>query len=328
MRVLIAGGAGLIGSHLVDAHLDAGDDVTILDNFLTGRAANLDHVVRNAKFTLINADVLDRSADLASHQPDLIYHLASPASPVHYGRHPIETLAVNSEGTSNLLQLAAARGARFLLASTSEIYGDPLVHPQSEEYWGNVNPIGPRSCYDEGKRFAEAITMAYGKSRGVDVRIARIFNTYGPRSDPHDGRLIPNLMVQALADEPLTVYGDGSQTRSFCYVRDLVDGLHRLMTTPALHGTVVNLGGTDERTVLEIAELVREMTGSRSPLEHRPLPIDDPVRRLPNIDRAKRLLGWTPTTSLADGLAETVDYFRSELPAKVRSPALAVHPSG
>jgi nucleoside-diphosphate-sugar epimerase len=313
MRVLIAGGAGLIGSHLVDAHLASGDHVIALDNFLTGRPQNLNDAARHSHFSLLNADLLDPPGELLSTQPDLVYHLASPASPVHYGRKPIETLLVNSAGTFTLLELAASRMARFVFASTSEIYGDPLIHPQTEDYWGNVNPVGPRSCYDEAKRFAEALTMAYGRSRGVDVRIARIFNTYGPRSDPNDGRLIPNLVVQALRGDPLTIYGDGSQTRSFCFVADMVEGLRRLMVTPGLAGTVVNLGSTDERTVLEIADTILTITGSSSSVEHAPLPVDDPTRRLPRIERAEGLLGWAPTTRFDDGLRQTVSYFRSEL---------------
>lgn len=313
MRVLIAGGAGMIGSHLVDAHLAKGDSVVVVDNFVTGRSQNLNHVADHPDFTLLHADLTEPPADLARVNPSVIYHMASPASPVHYGRRPIETLLVNSVGTKTLLDLAVASDARFLLASTSEVYGDPLQHPQAEDYWGNVNPIGPRSCYDEGKRFAESLTFAYHRSRGLDVRVARIFNTYGPRSDPLDGRLIPNLTVQALRGEPLTIYGDGSQTRSCCYVTDLVAGLQSLMMTPDLGGTVVNLGSTDERTVINIANEVLAATGSHSELVNRPLPVDDPTRRLPNIDKAAQLLGWSPTTRFSDGLRQTATYFRSEL---------------
>jgi UDP-glucuronate decarboxylase len=313
VRVLIAGGAGMIGSHLVDAHLAKGDSVVVVDNFVTGRTQNLDHLAAHPNFTLLHADLVDPSADLARLNPDLIYHMASPASPVHYGRRPIETLMVNSVGTKTLLEIAAACDARFLLASTSEVYGDPLRHPQAEDYWGNVNPIGPRSVYDEGKRFAESLTFAFHRAQGVDVRVARIFNTYGPRSDPLDGRLIPNFVVQALRGEPLTVYGDGSQTRSFCYVADLVAGLQSLMMTPDLGGTVMNLGSKDERTVLNIAHEVLAATGSQSSVVHRALPVDDPTRRLPDITKASQLLGWSPTTRFDEGLRPTVAYFRSEL---------------
>jgi nucleoside-diphosphate-sugar epimerase len=313
LKILVAGGGGMIGSHLVDLHLSRGDSVIALDNFVTGRKGNLAHLVGHAGFRLVEADLLAPPASLSQVDVDLIYHLASPASPVQYGRRRVETLLVNSEGTKTLLDLAAANRARFVLASTSEIYGDPLVHPQPETYWGNVSSVGPRSCYDESKRFAESLTIAYGETRAVDVRIARIFNTYGPRSHPEDGRIIPNFVVAALMNEPLTVYGSGSQTRSFCFISDLVRGLYELGTRESLNGAIVNLGSRDERTVLEIAEIVRDAVGAESPIVHGPLPIGDPVQRLPVIDRAAELLDWAPSVPLAAGLEHTVAYFRTEL---------------
>ena len=314
MKSLVVGGAGLVGSHLVDLLIARGDDVTVLDNFLTGRPRNLAHLDRSARLDLVNADLLAELPEaIRSGGFERVYHLASPASPVHYRRYPLQTLLVNSVGTQRLLDLSRASGARFLLASTSEVYGDPLVHPQPETYWGHVNPVGERSCYDEGKRFAESLSSTYAREFGVDVRIARIFNTYGPRSDPNDGRVIPNFAVQALRGEPLTIYGDGSQTRSFCYVEDLVRGLHALMEKPGLAGEVVNLGNPVEYSIAEIAEKVIALAGSTSRVVQRPLPSDDPVRRRPDISKARRLLGWSPEVSLADGLQPTLDYFRREL---------------
>lgn len=309
----MTGGAGFVGSHLVAALLDDGDEVVVLDNFLTGRRSNLASLEQHPLLKVVTADLLEPlPAHLADEPFDRVYHLASPASPVHYGRFPVETLLVNSVGTRAVLDLARSAGARFLLASTSEVYGDPAVHPQDEGYWGHVNPVGPRSCYDEGKRFAEALTVAYG-GRGSDVRIARIFNTYGPKSDPADGRVVPNLCVQALSGRPLTVYGTGLQTRSFCFVSDLVRGLRALMEAPGLSGAVVNLGGPDEVTMLEIAQTIIDLTRSSSPIVQAPLPIDDPIRRRPDIAKAIRLLGWTPQVGLREGLAITLDSFREEL---------------
>jgi len=316
MRVLVAGGAGFLGSNLVRALAEQGREVTIIDNLGTGRRRNLEDLLEHGAVMLVEADLAEPLPDaVARIRFDRVYHLASPASPVGYGRRPIATLLVNSVGTRNLLELAAACGARFLLASTSEAYGDPLVHPQPETYWGNVNPVGPRSCYDEGKRFAESLTVNYGWSRGVDVRIARIFNTYGPGSDVDDGRLVPNFCVQALRGERLTIYGDGSQTRSLCYVDDLIEGLQRLMECHEVRGEVVNLGSTEELRVGEIAERILHIVGRGLGVEYRPLPADDPVQRRPDIAKAERILGWAPGTGLDEGLGRTVDYFRRELAA-------------
>lgn len=316
MRVLVAGGAGFLGSNLVRALVEQGRDVTIIDNLATGRRRNLEELVEQGMVTLVEADLTEPLPDaVARVRFDRVYHLASPASPVGYARRPIATLLVNSVGTRNLLELAAAWGARFLLASTSEAYGDPLVHPQPETYWGNVNPVGLRSCYDEGKRFAESLTVNYGWSRGVDVRIARIFNTYGPGSDPDDGRIVPNFCVQALRGERLTIYGDGSQTRSLCYVEDLIGGMQSLMESLEARGEVVNLGSMDELRVSEIAERILQSVGRRLTVEYRPLPADDPVQRKPDIAKAERILGWAPRTGLDEGLGRTLDYFRRELAA-------------
>jgi nucleoside-diphosphate-sugar epimerase len=314
LRTLVAGGSGFIGSHVVDMLLAAGHHVTVVDNFLTGRRQNLSHNEGDPALAVIAANVAELlPLGVVAEPYDRVYHLASPASPTAYQRYPLETLLVNSVGTFQLLDVARSHGARFLLASTAEVYGDPLVHPQDETYWGNVNPIGPRSCYDESKRFAESIAVNYADVHGVDVRIARIFNTYGPRSAPEDGRLIPTFCVQALTGAPLTVYGDGSQTRSLCYVTDLVGGLGALMEADGLAGQVVNLGNPGELTVLAIAEEILTMTGSRSTIEYRPLPVDDPARRRPDIRKARRLLGWEPTVKLADGLLQTLAFFRDDM---------------
>ena len=280
-----------------------------LDNFLTGSAANLAHLEREPRFALVEQDA---SAGIrVEGTVDGVLHLASPASPVDYYEHPIATLDVGSAGTRHALVLAHAHGARFLLASTSEVYGDPHVHPQPESYWGHVNPVGPRSCYDEAKRFAEAMTMAYHRAHGVDTRIIRIFNTYGPRMRPNDGRVVSNFVVQALRGDPLTVYGDGSQTRSFCYVSDEVDGIYRLF----MHGdsSPTNIGNPREYTVRELAELVLELTGSDAPIVERELPVDDPKVRQPDITRARATLGWEPKVEVREGLARTIEYFRDVL---------------
>jgi dTDP-glucose 4,6-dehydratase len=291
-----------VGSHLCDHLLRRGDEVVCVDNFSTGRRSNVAHLVDHLRFTLIQADV---SAGLSVQGPvDGVLHLASPASPPDYLARPLETLAVGSEGTRHALELAAQRRARFVLASTSEVYGDPDVHPQTETYWGHVNPVGPRSVYDEAKRFAEALTMAHHRALGTDVGIARIFNTYGPRLRPDDGRVVSNFVLQALRGEPLTVYGDGRQTRSLCYVADEVAGLVALLDAD-ITGPV-NLGNPDEHTVLELAERVIALTGSRSAIVHLPLPADDPTRRRPDIALARRALGWEPTTDLESGLARTI----------------------
>lgn len=310
---LVSGGAGFLGSHLVDALLAAGDDVVVVDDLSTGQKQHLDRLTNVAAAQVEIADVTEQlPAWLTGHRFERIYHLASPASPVGYARLPIETLRVNSLGTDRLLDLARRHGSRFLFTSTSEVYGDPLVHPQPETYWGNVNPVGPRSCYDEAKRFGESLVMSYVRTHGVDARIARVFNTYGPRFDRDDGRLVPNFCVQALQDRPLTVYGDGTQSRSLCYVDDLVRGLVALMETDGLAGEIVNLGSPDEHTVFEIAHEVIRIAGSRSRVTHLPLPVDDPRKRRPDLGKARRLLGWSPDVPLGDGIEKTLEWFRME----------------
>jgi len=306
MRVLVTGAAGFLGSHLCDRLLAQGYRVVGMDNFLTGNSANVAHLRSHPDFQLVLHDVtnfIELEGPL-----DAVLHFASPASPVDYLEHPIPTLKVGSLGTHKALGLAKAKGARFLLASTSEVYGDPLVHPQPESYWGNVNPVGPRGVYDEAKRFAEALTMAYHRYHGLDTRIVRIFNTYGPRMRPHDGRVVSNFIVQALHGEPLTVYGDGSQTRSFCYVDDLVTGIVLLFERGDADPT--NLGNPHEFTVRELAALVLKLTGSRSEIVERPLPVDDPRVRQPDIGRVRETLGWEPKVGLEEGLRRTIDYFR------------------
>jgi nucleoside-diphosphate-sugar epimerase len=312
LRIAVAGGAGFIGSHLCERLLERGHEVVCIDNLLTGREENLRPFAGSRRFSLVRHDIIHPLPALGP--VDQIYHLASPASPPGYRDHPIATLRVNSEGTRHLLELAERENASFLYASTSEAYGDPLEHPQTESYRGNVSSTGPRSMYDEAKRYGEALTMAFIRSLGVDGRIVRIFNTYGPRSDPNDGRLVPNLVTQALAGTPLTVYGDGSQTRSLCYVDDLVEGLIRAMGAPAARGEVINLGNPEEHTVLEYAAMIREQAGSRSPIVFTPPAVgDDPQRRQPDIARARRLLAWEPQIALRDGLQRTIAYFAADL---------------
>lgn len=306
MRILVAGGAGFIGSHLCESLLAGGYDVIAVDNLLTGRLANLDGLLDHPRFSFLEHDIT-RPLDLDS--IDAVYHLASPASPIGYRKHAIATHLVNAVGTYNLLELARRNRARFLFASTSEIYGDPQVHPQPETYFGNVNPVGLRSCYDESKRFGESLTMEFVREYGLDARIVRIFNTYGPRTDPEDGRVVPNFVLRALRNQPLVVYGDGSQTRSLCYVSDMVRGLRFALERDGLAGEVINLGNPDERSVLELAQLIIELTGSRSTLTFAPPRPDDPVRRCPDIAKARRLLSWEPTVPLTEGLRATIAYF-------------------
>jgi len=305
-RVVVAGGAGFLGSHLCDHLIARGDSVVCLDDLSTGSRDNVAHLLDSARFSLVVANVSEKVELDANTKVDAVCNLASPASPPAYFEHPLETLAVGSEGTRRLLELALAHDARFLMASTSEVYGDPLVHPQRESYHGNVDPTGPRSVYDEAKRFAESLTMAMLRYRGVDVTIARIFNTYGPRLAPGDGRVVSNFISQALRGEPLTVYGDGSQTRSLCYVDDEIAGLVALLDS-SLIGPV-NIGSTDERTILELAHTVLELSGSDSPITFEPLPTDDPVRRCPDITLATSELGWFPLVGLRDGITRTMEY--------------------
>jgi nucleoside-diphosphate-sugar epimerase len=308
-RIVITGGAGFLGSHLTDALLARGDEVVSFDDLCTGELRNLAHLDGHPRFTFVEHDVTEHIG--VDGPVDAVLHLASPASPPGYLALPIETLMVGSRGTHNALGLARAKGARFFVSSTSEVYGDPSVHPQPETYWGNVNPIGPRSVYDEAKRFTEALTMAYHRTHGLDVRIVRIFNTYGPRMRADDGRVVSNFIVQALRGEPLTIYGDGSQTRSFCYVDDEIRGFLALLDGP--HTGPINIGNDGEFTMLELAEVVREVTGTSSRIEHLPLPEDDPKQRRPDLTLARSLLGWEPTVALRDGVARTVEYFASVL---------------
>ncbi|MEQ1892891.1 MAG: UDP-glucuronic acid decarboxylase family protein [Planctomycetota bacterium] len=308
-RVLITGGAGFLGSHLCDRFLADGYEVICMDNLITGNLRNVEHLFSDPDFHFHHQDVTE-----FIHVPgrlDVVMHFASPASPIDYLELPIQTLKVGSLGTHKALGLAHAKGARFFLASTSECYGDPLVHPQREDYWGNVNPVGPRGVYDEAKRFAEAMTMAYHRYHGVDTRIVRIFNTYGPRMRLNDGRALPAFMSQALRGEDLTVFGDGSQTRSFCYCDDLVEGIWRLLHSDEVMPT--NIGNQNEMTIKQFAEKILALTGSKSKIDYRPLPQDDPKVRQPDISKAKKLLGWEPKVSLDDGLKRTYEYFRDSM---------------
>jgi len=309
MRVFITGGAGFIGSHLIDRLIERGDEVVCLDNLITGNVSNLSHLLSNNHVTLIQQDVT-KHIDLKGNI-DYVLHFASPASPVDYLKFPIQTLKVGSLGTHNALGVAKEKGARFLLSSTSEVYGDPLVSPQKEDYWGNVNPIGPRGVYDEAKRFAEALVLAYHRTHNMDTKIARIFNTYGPRMRQDDGRAIPNFVNQALTGEPITVYGDGSQTRSFCFISDLIGGLLKLMDSDL--NEPVNLGNPQEMTILELAEKIIDLTGKKSKIERKSLPIDDPKQRRPDISKAQERLNWKPRVSLDEGLRQTIDDFKKRL---------------
>ena len=304
-RILVTGGAGFIGSHLCERLVADGHEVMCMDNLFTGRRENIQHLLGSGTFEFDRHDV---------NQPfviecDQIFHLACPASPIHYQRNPVRTIRTCVEGTLHALECAREVGARLFIASTSEIYGDPAEHPQTETYWGNVNPIGPRACYDEGKRCAEALAVSFARQYGTDVRIARIFNTYGPRMHENDGRVVSNFVVQALRGEAITIYGDGKQTRSFCYVSDLVEAAIRFMNVDVDSATPLNLGNPHECTIGEIATMVGELTGSRSEVVYRSLPVDDPVRRRPDISRARALIGWEPTVALADGLRRTIDDF-------------------
>lgn len=305
---MVTGGAGFLGSHLCERLLGAGDDVICLDNFFTGSKRNIEHLLGNPRFEIVRHDLVEPILLEA----DQIYNFACPASPVHYQYNPVKTVKTSVMGTINMLGLAKRVKARILQASTSEVYGDPKEHPQKESYWGNVNPIGPRSCYDEGKRLAETLMMDYHRQNGVDIRIVRIFNTYGPRMAVNDGRVVSNFIVQALRGEPITIYGDGSQTRSFCYVSDLIDGIWRLMNTEGLTGPV-NIGNPTEFTIRELAEMVVSMTGSKSEIVRRPLPQDDPCQRQPDTTLAAEKLGWRPLVPLKEGLARTIEYFARRL---------------
>ena len=312
MRVLITGAAGFLGSHLADRFLAEGHDVVGMDNFITGHKDNIAHLEGQPRWSFVRHDV---SRFISVDGPlDGVLHFASPASPIDYLELPIQTLKVGSLGTHNALGLARAKGARFLVASTSEVYGDPQVHPQPESYWGHVNPVGPRGVYDEAKRFAEAITMAYHRYHRLDTRIVRIFNTYGPRMRPGDGRVVSNFVVQALRGEPLTLYGEGQQTRSFCFVSDMIEGIYRLFMQGDAEPT--NIGNPHEFTVRQLAELVLQLTGSTSPIARRPLPTDDPKVRQPDIARAQSLLGWSPQVELTDGITRTIAHFRTLVTAK------------
>ncbi|MBB6610835.1 SDR family oxidoreductase [Pontibacter sp. Tf4] len=315
-RVLITGGAGFLGSHLCDRFLKEGYHVIAMDNLITGNLENIEHLFKLQDFEFYHHDV-----SKFVHVPgklDYILHFASPASPIDYLKIPIQTLKVGSLGTHNLLGLAKAKGARMLIASTSEVYGDPLVHPQSEDYWGNVNPVGPRGCYDEAKRFQEAMTMAYHMHHGLETRIVRIFNTYGPRMRLDDGRVLPAFLSQALRGEPLSIFGDGSQTRSFCYVDDLVEGIYRLLLSD--YALPVNVGNPSEITIKEFAEEICNLTGVELKVEYQPLPKDDPQKRQPDITKAREILGWEPKVDRAEGLRRTLEYFKE----KIQTPAVTV----
>jgi UDP-glucuronate decarboxylase len=310
IRSLVTGGAGFIGSHLCNRLIREGQEVLCMDNLFTGRRENIQHLLGHPRFEFDRHDVNERFMMEVDH----VYHLACPASPIHYQRNPVHTIRTCVQGTLHALELAREVGARLFIASTSEVYGDPAVHPQQESYWGNVNPIGPRACYDEGKRCAEALAVSFARQYGVEVRIARIFNTYGSRMHEHDGRVVSNFAVQALRNEAITLYGDGSQTRSFCYVDDLLEGVVSLMRLDAeAAATPVNLGNPHETTIRKMAELIRELAGSSSEIVQRPLPVDDPVRRRPDIERARQLLDWEPQTSLREGLNAVVQDFRMRL---------------
>lgn len=312
MRVLITGGAGFLGSHLCDYFLERGHEVVAMDNLITGSIRNIEHLAGNDKFHFIKQDVTEYI--YISGPIDAVLHFASPASPVDFETFPIKILKVGALGTHKALGIAKSKGARFITASTSEVYGDPEVHPQREDYWGHVNPIGIRSAYDEAKRFAEAMTMAYHRQHGLRTRIVRIFNTYGPRMRLDDGRVVPNFVGQALRGEPLTVYGDGSQTRSFCYYSDLIEGVYRLLMSDEVEP--VNIGNPNEVTILEFAQVINEMTGNKAGIAFKPLPKNDPRLRRPDITKAKRILGWEPKVGMREGLSKTIEYFKKRIMEK------------
>lgn len=309
MKVLVTGGAGFLGSHLCDRLLADGHEVVCLDNFFTGSRRNVEHLLAHPRFDLMRHDVCEPFVV----ECDQAYHLACPASPVHYQRNPARTIKTGVLGTLNVLDMAREVKARVFIASTSEVYGDPKEHPQTEMYWGNVNPVGPRACYDESKRCAESLAVCYAKEHGVDVRIARIFNTYGPRMHPNDGRVVSNFITQALAGHPITIFGDGSQTRSFCFVSDLIEAFVRFMNQDGNRGPM-NLGNPREVTVMELAKLVQRLTDTRTDIVRRPLPVDDPTRRRPDIRQAREALGWEPAVPIEAGVALTVTYFRDMIP--------------
>lgn len=313
MNIVITGSAGFIASHLVEYILAQGHTVIGIDNFITGSKKNLGDALKNPLFHFIESDILTFDYDTITDPVDIVLHMASPASPIQYKKYPVETLQVNSLGTKQTLDFATKKNAVLVYASTSEVYGDPLVHPQVEWYWGNVNPNGVRSCYDEGKRFGEAMCMTYVRSKGTKVRIARIFNTYGPRMDVHDGRVVSNFIVQALKNEPIALYGTGEQTRSFCYVSDLVQGLWSLATKQITSGEVINLGNPNEMSISEIAQKVKRVTASSSEVVHSPIDKDDPMKRKPDITKARELLGWEPHVSIEEGLLKAIEYFKTAI---------------
>jgi len=312
-NVLVSGGAGFIGSHLCQSLVEKGHTVICVDNLLTGSKRNIEGLMDNKKFEFVELDITGEITKLRSYEINYLYHLASPASPVQYQKYPLETLRVNAAGTERMLELAKEYGAKFLFTSTSEVYGDPKEHPQRESYWGNVNSFGPRSCYDEAKRFGEALTYTFLNLHDVDARIVRIFNTFGPNMEQDDGRVISTFVMQAISDKPITVHGDGTQTRSFCYVSDMVAGIISAMESAETRGQVINLGNPDERTVMDIAQLIKKMGQSQSDIIHSERPVDDPARRQPDITKAKKLLGWEPKITLEDGLKFTISYFRETL---------------
>jgi len=311
MKILITGGAGFIGSNLVSFHLEKGDEVYIIDNFITGSKKNIEPFLSNTKFHCIKSNLINFKFKILNFKFDIVYHLASPASPCQYKKHPLETALVNSQGTYNVLEfMKNSKSKIFVLASTSEVYGDPQIHPQTESYWGNVSPNGPRSCYDEGKRFAEALTMIYYRKYNLDVRIARIFNTYGPDMEKEDGRVVSNFIMQSLTNNPLTVYGDGKQTRSFCFVSDMVTGLYTLATTPNIAGEIINLGNPEEYSILDLAKIIKKATKTDAEIIFKSIDADDPQRRMPDISKAKKILKWQPKISFNDGLQKTINYFK------------------